>query len=120
MVIENPVFRKEILTKMRSRQSRNVQMALAGVVILFIFYCYFEAIRYIVRYGGPNAGLDGWQVALVIQAILIWIICPALTSNTISQEKEQQTWEMLIFTLLSPREILLGKLAARLDRKSVV
>src|SRR2546426_8212499 len=98
MVIENPVFRKEVLTKMRSRQSPRVQIALVATVMLFVLYCYYMAISHIITYGGANAGTDGWQVALVIQAILIWIISPALTSNTISQEKEQQTWEMLIFT----------------------
>src|ERR1043166_5064031 len=42
------------------------------------------------------------------------MLAPALTANAISQEKEQQTWEMLLFTLLSGPEILLGKLMARI------
>ena len=55
-----------------------------------------------------------WLLGVSVHAILIWLLCPALASNAITQEKEQQTWEMLLFTLLTPAEILLGKLAARI------
>src|SRR5437588_9455630 len=112
-MVENPIFMKELKTKMRSRQSTNVLIALAVTAVLFVSYCYYLALGYILKYGGSNAGNDGWQAGVVVQAILIWLISPALTANAISQEKEQQTWEMLIFTLLTPREILLGKLCAR-------
>src|ERR1044071_7605620 len=113
-ILENPVLIKEVKTKMRSRQPRRVQAAIAAIIGLFVLYCYYQALRYIVQFGGTNGANDGWSVGLWVQAILIWMLSPALTANSISQEKEQQTWEMLLFTLLSPPEILIGKLAARI------
>ena len=110
---ENPVFIKEIKTKMRSRQPVQVQAAIGALIGLFILYCYYQAIRWLLRYGGGGAGTDGWNLALGLQALLIWMLTPSLTANSISQEKEQQTWEMLTFSLLRPGEIILGKLAAR-------
>jgi ABC-type transport system involved in multi-copper enzyme maturation permease subunit len=111
---ENPVLIKEIKTKMRSRHPKAVQATTAALILLFILWCYYQAIGWMVRWGGPNAGKDGWQAAVAIQALLIWALSPAMAANAITQEKEQQTWEMLVFTRLTPSEILLGKLLARL------
>src|SRR5437016_2454043 len=112
-ILENPVLIKEVKTKMRSRQPKTVQATIAAIIGLFVFYCYYQAFAYMVKYGGVNSGNDGWSIGIWIQAIFIWMLAPALTANAISQEKEQQTWEMLLFTLLSPSEILFGKLMAR-------
>jgi ABC-type transport system involved in multi-copper enzyme maturation permease subunit len=113
-ILENPVLIKEVKTKMRSRQPARVQAAIGAIIGLFVLYCYYQALAYIIRFGGSNGANDGWSVGLWVQAILIWILAPALTANAISQEKEQQTWEMLLFTLLTPPEILFGKLIARM------
>lgn len=114
MVFSNPVFHKEVLTKMRGRQSKQVLVTVSTVVGLFVLWCYYEALVWLIRYGGSNSGRDGWAAAAIIQMVLIWILSPALTANAISQEREQQTWEMLLFTRLTPPEIVLGKLFARL------
>ena len=66
------------------------------------------------RYAGSEDAKVYWQIGVSVHALLIWLLCPALASNAITQEKEQQTWEMLIFTQLRPAEILSGKLLSRL------
>jgi len=113
-LLANPVLIKEVKTKLRGRQSPRSLAVVAGLMALFILWCYYHAIGWLFRFASPRTGEEGWQIGLVMQAILIWALCPALTANAISQEKEQQTWEMLTFTLLTPAEILLGKLLARL------
>lgn len=112
-MLENPVFIKEIKTKMRSRQPVQVQLAIGGLAGLFVLYCYYQAIRALTRFGGSSSGTDGWNLALGLLAVLIWILAPAMTANSISQEKEQQTWDMLTFSMLTPGEVIFGKLAAR-------
>lgn len=113
-MIENPVFLKEIKTKMRSRQTPAVQMAIAAIILLGLLWGYYNAIVYLVRSGGTPAARDLWNVGVVVQALLIWLLAPSLAANAITQEKEQQTWDMMIFTRLTPGEIVFGKLAARL------
>src|SRR5437879_790517 len=98
--MENPVLIKEIKTKMRSRQTARVQAVVGGTIVLFLLWCYYQAVRWLVFGQGYRAGEDGWAVGIGIQAILIWLLCPSLAANAISQEKEQQTWEMMLFTLL--------------------
>src|SRR5437764_12539721 len=113
-MIENPVLIQEIKTKMRGRQSREVLIAVASVLVLFILWCYYQAFSYMMRYSSGATGKDAWEIGIVLQGLLIWLLAPAVTANAISQEREQQTWEMLLFTLLTPREIVVGKLLARL------
>lgn len=113
-MIENPVFVKEIKSKMRSRQPRSVTLTIVGIIGLIVLWCYYEAISWLMQIGGSNSGRAPWQICTVVQAFLIWILGPAVAANAITQEREQQTWEMMISTLLTPMEILLGKLAARL------
>jgi ABC-type transport system involved in multi-copper enzyme maturation permease subunit len=67
-----------------------------------------------MRTGGPIIAKDAWMIGVALQAIFLWLLCPSLASNSITQEKEQQTWEMLVFTRLTPSQIVLGKLVARL------
>lgn len=111
---ENPVLWKEMKIRTRSRQPGPVRMAILFVVGGLVLFCYYHALTYIVSDGRTEAARDGYHVAVGIQAILIWLLCPALAANAVTQEKEQQTWDMLIFTLLTPLEILTGKLLARL------
>src|ERR1051325_915621 len=113
-MIENPVLRRELLGRMRSRQPWPIRAAIIGTVALFIAFCYYEALFYMMRDHDRETMREWWQVGLWLQSILIWLLCPALAANAVTREKEQQTWEMLIFTLLSPAEILFGKLVARL------
>ncbi len=61
---------------------------------------------------GVARGAWGWCVGL--QYVLVCLIAPVITANCITQEKEQQTWEMLVFTRLKPSEIIIGKLLSRL------
>lgn len=111
---ENPVLWKELKTRLRSRQPAPVRAAIFTVVGLFIALCYYYVISNVARYSGRAEARDWWQLAVGIQALLIWLLCPALAVNAITQEKEQQTWQMLVFTLLTPFDILFGKLVSRL------
>jgi len=113
-VLANPVFVKELKSTVRARQSPAVLLTIAGLLGAGVVYVYYQVVTFMLRYGGTNAGSDGWQAALVLQVVLIWMLCPALAANAITKEREQQTWEMLVFTLLRPSEIVLGKLCARL------
>ena len=57
---------------------------------------------------------DPWRLCSGVFLGLIVLLAPALASSAISQEKEQQTWETLATTRLSPAQILLGKWLGRL------
>jgi ABC-2 type transport system permease protein len=113
-LFENPVLWKEMKTRVRSRQPVPVRNAIAVVVGGLILFCYYHAMSWLLSDGRADTARDGFHAAVWIQSLLIWLLGPALASNAVTQEKEQQTWDMLIFTLLTPFEILTGKLVSRL------
>jgi ABC-type transport system involved in multi-copper enzyme maturation permease subunit len=51
---------------------------------------------------------------LVVQTVAIFVLTPAYLASAIVEEKERGTLELLFTTSLTSREIVLGKLAARL------
>ncbi|MGC8667082.1 MAG: ABC transporter permease [Chthonomonadales bacterium] len=110
---ENPVFVKELRSKFRGRQHPRTLAAMGFVALGVIAWLYWEAISYIVSFSAPKGATDFWWMAFVLQAVIIWTIAPGLAANAISQEREQQTWDMLLCSPLTPHEIVLGKLAAR-------
>jgi ABC-type transport system involved in multi-copper enzyme maturation permease subunit len=111
---ENPVISKELKVRLRMRQTGPVRWAMLAMSVMLVLFLYQQGFAYLANDPSPGAGRTAWQIGLFLQTTLIWLLCPALAANAITQEREQQTWEMLIFTLLTPMEILTGKLIARL------
>ncbi len=113
--MNNPVLRKELFMKLRLRQlhmSSRIALLGVGAALLGVIY-YFVIVKWIIEDPNSRSGLNAWQFIVGIQAALICLIAPAVAANSITQEKEQQTWDMLISTRLRPGEIICGKLMAR-------
>src|SRR5262249_26378154 len=51
---------------------------------------------------------------LAVQILVCFLLTPAFTAGAIAEEKERRRLDFLLATDLSSREIVLGKLAARL------
>lgn len=113
-MISNPVLRKELLMKLRLRQGKPAILGIALAIFIIVGIIHYYLFRWLITDPNPSSGQTAWQVVVVIQFGLIGLIAPSITANAITQEKEQQTWEMLIFTRLYPFEIILGKLLARM------
>jgi ABC-type transport system involved in multi-copper enzyme maturation permease subunit len=114
MLWDNPVFVKEIRSRMRLRQARPVRLTVTVLVGLFVIWAYDQAIRALLASYTPSTMRDAFLMAFVLQSVLVWGTCPASAANAISQEREQQTWDLLVCSLLRPYEIIVGKLVARL------
>lgn len=113
--MNNPVLRKELLMRLRLRQvplASRIGLLIIGLILLGTIY-YNVIFKWILSDTSSRSGYDAWCLIVGIQATLICLIAPVVAANAITQEKEQQTWEMLIFTRLLPGEIIMGKLMAR-------
>jgi ABC-2 type transport system permease protein len=113
-MIQNPVLRKELMTRWRLRKGApgRLGMAIAILVGIGVFHWYF--LDWLMNENRGSYSKDVWQWVIALQYTLICLITPAIAANAISQEREQQTWDMLIFTRLKPAEIILGKLMGRM------
>jgi ABC-type transport system involved in multi-copper enzyme maturation permease subunit len=94
-MINNPVLRKELFMRLRLRQTSQVRTGIFLAILFSLGTFYYFVIRFALQY------------------TLIILITPAVTANAITLEKEQQTWDMLLYTNLTPGEIIFGKLIAR-------
>ena len=113
-MIDNPVLRKELFMRLRLRQSPQVRLGIFLAILFSVGTFYYFVIRFLLSDTNPESGTTTWRWIIALQYALIILITPAVTANAITLEKEQQTWDMLLYTNLTPGEIIFGKLLARL------
>lgn len=116
-MISNPVLRKEMMTRWRLRKGAPGRLGalIAILVCIGLFHWYFlDWLTNADRH--PSHGWDKnvWYWVIGLQYTLLCLMTPATAANAITQEREQQTWDMLVFTRLKPAEIILGKLMGRM------
>ena len=114
MIIENPILRKELLIRMRLRSLATAKSGIIVCVLFLLAWIHYEVISNMLMSDSPLRGRDEWEILIKGQATLLFLFAPIAAANAITQEKEQQTWEMLVFTRLTSSEIIFGKLIARL------
>lgn len=110
--MENPIITREIRKRTRSRKDRRTKLAIgipAALLISLSYWRLFAGLK-----GMQPFQEDAWYALCVIQLVIICFIVPGLLANSVSHEKEQRTWALLLITRLTPWQIILGKLAARL------
>lgn len=117
--ISNPVLVKELRGRIRGNRAMillTVYLGLTGVVTLLIYLAYTSSVS-----NGPadfDAGRTiGKAIFLTVMTaalVQVCIITPSLTAGSIAGEKERETYDLLITTMLSPFQIAVGKLAAAL------
>jgi ABC-type transport system involved in multi-copper enzyme maturation permease subunit len=118
-VLDNPVVTKELRGRMRG--SRAYWMLLGYLLLLAIaMLIAYYAWRASSAAGGGTpasfaAGRNFFNVLFYVQATLVSLITPALTSGALSIEREQRTFEMMRCTTLRPSAIVLGKLASSIS-----
>src|SRR6266542_4900908 len=113
----NPVMIKELRGRMRGARAFVLLtiylLVLSGVTLLF-----YEALAD-VSASDLNAGRQiGKGLFLLIATVALIEVClitPALTAGGIAGEKERQTYDLLVSSLLSPWQIAWGKLGAALS-----
>lgn len=114
----NPVLAKELRTRIRGNRALlllTVYLVITGVITMLV---YAVSVPQISNFSDPEAGRNiGRAIFLTVMTaalIQVCIITPSLTAGTIAGEKERQSYDLLITTLLSPLQIVLGKMTAAL------
>jgi ABC-type Na+ efflux pump permease subunit len=118
-IFSNPVLMKELRGRMRGNRAMillTVYLSIIGVVTLLVYLAVVSSMSF----GAPDfeAGRRiGKAIFLTVMSVALAQVCiitPSLTSSSVAGEKERQSYDLLITTLLSPWEIILGKLGAAL------
>lgn len=115
LIPDNPVLTKELRVRMRGARAYWILLGYLGflAVLLLIRYSQFSSSILQNGTGGSNSAefskeLFAWII--IPQVFLVLFITPAITSGTLTIEREQQTMDLLTMTRLTRRSIVIGKL----------
>ncbi|MDP4145363.1 MAG: ABC transporter permease subunit [Bacillota bacterium] len=112
----NPVLRKELKLTVRTVKTSILLMVYAGI-LAFVAVAMFATITNSIRYGASYSGYIAlYGIIAGMQFGLILFIVPAISSSSISGERERQTLEILLSTKLSPFSIISGKLMSSISK----
>ena len=113
----NPVLIKELRGRMRGARAFVLLtiylLILSGVTLLFS--AAIADVSGSTLDSGRTIGKGLFLLIATVALIEVCLITPALTAGGIAGEKERQTYDLLIASLLSPWQIVWGKLAAALS-----
>ncbi len=98
----NPVYDKEIHAELFSQGTLMLRLVIQISMLLAIP---LMAILLFVR---PE--FSAWYIAYVV--IFNILVAPVFTAGSICSERERQTLDLLLTTIIPPRQILVGKLIA--------
>ncbi len=116
-VLRNPMIEKELRQRLRERRAwvlPSLYLVLLSSVVLFT---YSEASGRKAMPGavqGADIGIGIFMALIFSQAVILLLMAPVFSAGGITIEKEQRTFASLLTTLLTPREIWLGKFVSSL------
>lgn len=112
----NPILVKELRSRMRGARAfvlMTIYLVVLSVVTLLLYSALASSSG-----NDINAGrLVGKSLFLTVAAVALVEVClitPSLTAGAIAGERERQSYDLLISSLLTPWQIVWGKLASAL------
>ena len=113
ILVDNPVLNREFRGRLRARKlSGKAWRLVAAIVILIVIRYYYVLLHYVATNRTDDA-FELWRDTGFLILALICLLSPAMAATAISQEQEQQTWDLLKVTRLSGWQVIAGKWLAR-------
>ncbi len=127
-VRQNPIILKELRYRMRSWRGvidLGLYTLILGIIGLisyaslasstrFYSYSYYSGYNTSYNARSQELGTNYFTAIVVAQLFLACVLAPGFSAGAIAGEKERQTYDVLLVTLLRPRDIVFGKLFAAL------
>ncbi len=115
----NPVMISELRGRIRGARATiilTIYLSLTGIITLLIYLAFASSFSFNQNdfEAGRRIGKAIFLTVMTSALVQVCIITPSLTAGSIAGEKERQTYDLLITTLLSPWQIAIGKLISAL------
>ena len=119
LILFGPVFFYDLVRTSRRNRHMLLRWSYAVLLALLIGWMYFTWEsdlhgRQLDRNAVAELNARLFYVFMVIQLGTVLLVTPAYTAGAIAEEKERKTLEFLLATDLESREIVLGKMLARM------
>ena len=114
---QDPVYKREARVNARSIRISMIVMVFNGVlsaVALLNMYSVMAQVKASasIQY---TSFMQMYELLASLEFIMLLFIVPALTAASISGERERQTLDLMLTTLLTPAQIVSGKLLSALS-----
>ena len=108
----NPVYKREMLVRSRSFRIPLIIMIFNGILAVVALLNMYQSIAQVKVSGSVRYEnfLQLYAFVAALEFMLLMFIMPALTSASISGERERHTLELMFTTKIRPVEIVVGKL----------
>jgi ABC-type transport system involved in multi-copper enzyme maturation permease subunit len=116
-MLVNPVIVKELRGRMRGSRAAVVLVIYLGVLSFATWMVYLATQGISSGYNGSQPSQMGkilFGALVSFQTIMVSLLTPAFTAGSITSEREQKTYDLLVTTLLPARSIIFGKLGSAL------
>ncbi len=115
--IMNPIMVKDLRVSSRSGKLAAAifayELVLAVVFLFVVGIAGSSSLGHVQTYRGMAAM---FPVLSAVQLVIIVVILPIMTASSISGEKERQTFDILLTTTMTPRQIIFGKMMSSVIR----
>src|SRR6266404_6203381 len=111
---DNPVLTKELRVRMRGARAYWILLCYLVFLSVVMVVSYSSWSSQVRESGSGGSGVSQlgnqiFMILLICQIFLVLFITPAITSGSITIEREQQTLDMLTMTRLSRGSMVAGK-----------
>ncbi len=118
----NPVYRKEVTASLRNIRLPVALMIFNGILsaaALINMYSLLYQVRATaeMQYSGF---LEMYRIVTAVEFALLICVMPAISSGSISGERERRTLDLLLTTQMTPSRIVMGKLMASLSNMFLI
>lgn len=118
----NPVYKREKTIRSRSFRMPLVILLFNGILAVAVLLNMYQTVAQVkisssIQY---SSFMDLYAFVAILEFVLLMFIMPALTSGSISGERERQTLELLFTTKMSPKDIILGKLLSAFNQLMIL
>lgn len=116
-ILDNPVIAKELRGRMRDRRTFILLTFYLSLIAAFVCMIYLflgestSGLAFDPDYR-QTLGKSIFGTVVLIELLLISFIGPGLTSGALTSEREHRTLDLLKTTLLTPGELVFGKLSS--------
>jgi len=117
-VFDNPILLKELRAGMRGARYFATFMTILGIVsgiLLTVF-----AVSGAGRDDPSLIGAGVFAVAFTLNIVVAFLVVPSFGATSITSERERQTYDILMSTTLTARQIVWGKLLASLAQVGAI
>ncbi len=118
----NPIMKKDLRVLSRSMKiawGLFIYEAVLLIVFLFAIWVIFEEMGGYGYSSDYQAFISLFPLISAIEFFIIALLMPILTATAVSGEKERQTFDILLTTVMTPRAIIRGKVASAVIRVMV-